>query len=248
MADAAEVNGIILSVMPVGEADRRVLLLTRELGKISVFARGARKPTSMLVGVTRTFAFGRFFLYPGRDAYTLQKAEISEYFEDVVKNIEKTAYGCYFLELASAFSRENVPAEDLLLLVYYALKALSKEQIPKKLVMRCFETKLLTVNGMFPDFHHCASCREEKPEGYFDEGLLLYFCPDCGKGKYAFPLSKSTLYALRFIEDSKIPKLFTFTVSQEVLSELSGVSEDLMRRSLDREIESGKLLSVMTEE
>ena len=50
MRDTVSVNGIILSAMPVGEADRRLSLVTKELGKISCFARGARKPTSRFVG------------------------------------------------------------------------------------------------------------------------------------------------------------------------------------------------------
>jgi len=248
MQEQIEVSGILLSSSPVGEADKRVVLLTKEMGRISAFARGARRMNSSLTGVTRTFCTGRFYLTPGRDAYTLAKAEVRDYFEDLVHDVEGTAYGCYFLELAGFFSRENVPEEETLNLLYFSLKALLRPGIPKRLTRRVFELRLLKQNGLLPDFSACAVCRKPLTEGFFHHGLLEPVCTDCRKAAPGNSLSKSAVYALRFIDSQKVNKLYSFTVNAPVLSELSAVSEALMSRFVDRELRARSLLSVLAPE
>lgn len=60
MQESLYVTGIVLKQTPFGEYDRIVSLLTREKGKITAFARGARKPGNRLAAATNPFAFGTF--------------------------------------------------------------------------------------------------------------------------------------------------------------------------------------------
>ena len=77
MQESLYVTGIVLKQTPFGEYDRIVSLLTREKGKITAFARGARKPGNRLAAATNPFAFGTFRLYEGRTSYTISEASVS---------------------------------------------------------------------------------------------------------------------------------------------------------------------------
>src|SRR3989338_8561949 len=44
-------DAIVLRSIDVGEADRFLILLTRQLGRVAALAAGARRPTSKLLGI-----------------------------------------------------------------------------------------------------------------------------------------------------------------------------------------------------
>ena len=123
-------TAMVLKSAPVGDFDKRLVLLTRECGKITAFARGAKRPGNMLMASSRPFAFGTYRLLEGRDAYNLQSAEITNYFEGLSQDVELSCYGQYFLEIADYYSRENLDGSSMLLLLYQTLRALLKPQSP----------------------------------------------------------------------------------------------------------------------
>ena len=140
-----EVTAMVIGVQPIGEYDRRVVLLTRERGKISAFAKGARRPNSQLVAATDLFVFGTFRLYAGRDSYTLTEASVQNYFSWFRTHIEASLEGQYFCEVLEYCTRENNDEAQLLLLLYQTLRALESEKFPPRLVRSVFELKTVVI-------------------------------------------------------------------------------------------------------
>ena len=215
MQEFIQVTGIILKQTPIGEYDRRICLLTKERGKISAFVRGSRKPGSRLSSVTNPFSFGIFKLYEGKSSYNVAEADIQNYFEDLRTDYIGAYYGMYFAEIADYYTRENSDDREMMKLFYQSLRALSVPSLPRELVRYIYEIKSIVVNGEFPGVP-----AEKK-------------------------LENSTEYALQFIVESSIEKLFTFTVSDSVLEELGQLAEGYRKKIMDREFKSLEILKTL---
>lgn len=159
MREAADLTGMVLSTMPIGEYDRRLVILTRERGKLTAFASGARRPGNPLMAASQPFAFGKFSLYEGRNAYRLRSAAISNYFSELSLNVEAACYGSYFLELADYFGREGIEGTQMLLLLYQSLRALLRPALPNSLIQLIYELRMMAANGEYLE-HPPYACSE----------------------------------------------------------------------------------------
>lgn len=240
------VTGMVLSATPVGDYDRRVVLLTKERGKIAAFARGARRTNSSLLGVTSPFSFGEFVVYEGRTSYTLMSASISNYFSELRTDVEGAYYGFYFLDFAGYYAREANDETELLKLLYQTLRALTNVHIPNRLIRCIYELKAVCINGEGPQVFECVSCGswEENMKFSVRKGGLV-----CRKCKIHAPdavmVGTSTLYTLQYIISSKVEKLYTFAVKEEVLLELENLIRNYLNVYVGRNFKSLEILETI---
>ena len=243
MGNVIMVTGMVLSSLPVGEFDRRIVLLTKERGKISAFAKGSRRMNSPLMGVTQPFAGGKFEMYEGRTSYDVRKADISHYFTEVTGDYDAVCYACYFAELADYYGRENLEASQMLNLLYVTLKALGKEAIPNELVRYIYELKLMSINGECPGLFECVKCGNSNKINYFSMQMFGMVCADCAHlVNDCVAISESCAYTLQYIVSARLEKLYTFTVSDSVLKELSHIVGRIRSRIIDKRMKSLELL------
>lgn len=220
MQEAIVLSGIVVSSTPVGEYDKRVVLLTKEQGKISAFARGARKPTSPLLAGTRTFCFGKFTIYEGRTANSIVSIELVETFDKLSNDIEAVSYGFYFLEMATYYAVEYQEATSLINLLYVTIKALLNHRISNELIRLIFELRMFVVIGEYPNVFSCVNCKAELKEGYFSAVKRGVLCENCKKeAKDTVKVQHTALYALQYIVAVPVEKLYNFTLSEEIFLE-----------------------------
>ena len=219
MSQAEVMTGMVLKVMPIGDYDKRITILTKERGKITAFARGARRPNSQLLAATNPFSFGEFELYEGKSSYTVVKASISNYFRDLTEDLDATYMGFYFLEFADFYCQENNDEREMLKLVYQSLRALESKAYNLELVRAVFELKALTINGEGPTMFQCMHCRSREELHTFSVVRGGMFCDKCSGMVKGFKIMDGTKYALQYIVSSDIAKLYSFSVSDAVRTE-----------------------------
>lgn len=243
MVETITVVGMVISSMAISEYDKRLVILTKELGRITAFARGARKPTSPFLAGSQPMAFGEFTLYRGRNSYTVTGIKINEYFSNTMSDIDSMYMGMYFLELADYYGREGIEASDTLKLLYLSMRTLSKNIIPTKLIRCIFELRILVINGEYPDFFSCGNCGAKENLDMFDLTHNSMLCSDChsprGKEKL---VNSSTLYALQYIVTAPMNKLYSFNVTEEVLEEMAKILSSFIQKNIDRKFKSLEFL------
>ncbi len=211
-----ELSGMVLRTAAAGEYDRRIVLLTRERGKITAFARGARRSGSALTAATVPFAFGTFRVYEGKSAYTCVAAEISHYFEKLKTDYIGACYGAYFMEFADYYAQENLDGTDLLNLLYVSLKMLEREDVPNRLVRYAFEVRLMVLGGEFP------------VDVTQDESLML-------------PARQAFYHMIT----APVGKLYSFQVSEEAMEQIAQRQDRIRNRYVDRHFRSLEVLDAM---
>jgi DNA repair protein RecO (recombination protein O) len=150
-------QGIVLRSYPFGEADRVVVLLSPNRGKIRTVAKGVRKTKSRFGGRLEPFTHVDLVVYEGRQLDTITQATVIETFAHMRLDLERVMSAGTMVEAVDAVAQENENSHRLFLLLLRGLKALDQGGGGRDLVS-AFLLKLAAVVGVAPALNQCAAC------------------------------------------------------------------------------------------
>ncbi|WP_254721917.1 DNA repair protein RecO [Kovacikia minuta] len=161
MSRTYKVTGINLKSMPMGEADRLLTILTRELGLIRAVAMGARKHGSSLGGRSGLFVVNELLIAKGRSLDKVAQAETLESYPGLSQDLKKLTASQYLAELCLCQALSDQPQEELFCLLNEQLKRLERSaasQVLPYLTHAVFQ--LLILSGVVPQVHLCCVTRQ----------------------------------------------------------------------------------------
>ncbi len=197
-----EDQALVLSTVDFGEADRMVTLFTRERGKLTAFAAGARKSKRRFAGALEPFTLICAQLVSTRgETFRLDSADIEAGYYSVREDLPRIARALYCLELCRELCREQEAQPGLFAqLVDYLALLDRKEAGPTSLI--AFELEALAHAGLMPRFEPCSICggsTGERPR--FDPGHGGVTCEGCAaRAHFGVPVSPELVEALKRLQ------------------------------------------------
>ncbi len=229
-------DGLVIKQRTMDTDDSLLTILTKDLGVVYAYAKGAKRMKSALLSSTELLCYSRFVLFKNRERYSVNNADLNQVFFGVREDITKLSLATYFAQLSGIVLPVEEPEEEALRLFLNCLHLLEKDKLPQTQLKVIFELRLMTLCGFMPDLVGCAGCGTyEAVEMYFVPQSGEILCGNC-KGRAAtpvFPLSRSVLQAMRHIIYSDFSKLFAFTLAPESLEQLSLASERFVKAQVD---------------
>lgn len=248
-----KLRGFIIKEIPLGESDRLINILSPKLGLISAIARGARRAKSRLLAPTQVFTLADFELFAYKGRYTVDDIQIIESFSRMREDIERLICASHLAEVLLDCTRDGVAEPGIYQLWAYSLAAVQEHDDPL-LVVHVAQLRLLAEIGFALHIDSCVSCgaaifqpqdREKNHNGNVFFSIAAGGCicrkTACRKND-GRPVGRAVLQCLWHCQNSPVPKLYNFSLSQTARNEFFRLSADFLVSQMEKNYTRLKML------
>lgn len=224
-------KGIVLSRRDYQEADRILHVLTPDQGRVSLIAKGVRRPKSKLAGGIELFTINELTILPSKnDLKTLISSRMSVNYNHIVKDIKRTMLGYDLLKQINQYVEDEAGPEYFELLAG-VFEGLNDIELPLSYVEAWFAMQLLRVTGHSPNL---SSDTEGSPLSA-EESYLFDFDASGFRVQAGGPYSVNHLKLLRLMQAAASPVLLKQVQgADKYIEALLPLSKNLLRQSIGR--------------
>lgn len=241
MDETKNSQAIILNRSDYRESDSLITVYTKDYGKLSLIARGAKKLSSKLSGHLEPLSLVDILIIKGKGFNYVGSALGRQAFLGIKDDLNKLYFSGLVIRNFNLLVRDNQPDERLFFLLLHFLEALdaypeaefSREN--GELLYVFFVLKLLTELGYKPEMYECLSCRNQIKSGhnYFNLKNGGLVCENCFKKEFALyekqgirppeilTISDNCIKLMRFMTDNKLETASKLRLDKKFIKELS---------------------------
>lgn len=231
-------KGLILKQSDFGEANRILTIFTKEYGIIKAVAYGAKSIRNKNSASTQVMTYADFILLKtNKDMMSIQSSEIIDSFFGVKEDITKLSLCVYFADLIYSLLNMNSPDDEMLSLVLNSVYALSYKDIDVEKMRAVFELKAMALGGYMPNMSGCVKCSDTENISGFSPKSGGIVCKNCSKTG-DIPINAEVYHTVLYILSSDVKKMLSFNASEEVMKQVSDISERYVDAFSDNKFKS----------
>ncbi|MBU0687126.1 MAG: DNA repair protein RecO [Candidatus Margulisbacteria bacterium] len=243
-----KVEAINLKTTPFAEQDKLLTVFSKEKGKLSVIAKGARRPSSKFGGRCEIFAYNHLLIAKGKSLDILSQAETIETFQKVRDNPSAFMVAAYLARVVNSFLEEAAVNRSLFEVLLGCLK-LFQAGVDPQFVATVFEIKFAAVEGFTPILDRCSHCGrkvKKAPQNIrFSDAAGGIVCEKCSFSVYTPRLVSFPLLVLsQKIRDQDFETLRNNYKQHGDLSQLSEIFVAYISEHLGKDISEWKRFGI----
>lgn len=232
-----QTEAILLTTRDWSSADRMATLLSREYGKITAIAYGARRARNSLSGCVQPFMHLDLVLTPGNTIDCIKQAEIRNSFRPLRENLDYMVFGTLIAELIQEICPERQPEPEIFALLLASLAQISQRN-PRLVASACL-WQILAFSGFRPQYTHCVACGAVLTfPAFFDSKLGGGVCSQACASSAAVPFSEAACSFLDNLLRVSMEEPQSFTVSGSALLETEKILTDYLLYCLEKPLKS----------
>jgi len=237
-------QAIVLRRFDFGETGRQLIAFTPDFGKISLIAKGTKKPTSKLAGHLEPLTLTQLVVASGRNIDTVTQAQTIKSFANVRSDSRVIPFGLIVAELLDRMIAEGEPNREIWALAVDTLERLNNTNDPWKPVTY-FQVRLLILAGYQPELKVCSRCGQDvDPESvYFSLSAGGMVCRECSKGDpTAVVVSPNVIKALRLASLPSYEVFEKVRIPQDLRLDVEAIIRRIYAHILESDIRSIAML------
>ncbi|MCD8378481.1 MAG: DNA repair protein RecO [Candidatus Gastranaerophilales bacterium] len=185
-------DAINLRSYDLSDADRIMVMYSRDRGLIRSVAKGVKRPKSKLGARMDLFIANTLLFSKGRNLDTVCQAQTINSFRKIRGDMPKLMFSSYISEIVANFGLEDDPSSDeVYQLLYSALEKISNTVQKKDIMIAVikFQLKMMLISGIIPEFDTCLCCGKRilDDDMFFSKERGGVICTQCNT-KYHIPL------------------------------------------------------------
>ena len=241
---------ILLRRMDYGDFDVIITFFTLRKGKLTVFAKSAKKSTRRFAGILELFSILEVVAGGGRGKGmpVLQEAVLKQPFSDIRADFKKTAYASYWAELIYNWLEDYYKQVALYHLLEHALSELNNGQTAEEALHVLFQMRFLNLTGHRPHLTACSRCHkdlEDIQQAKINIDLQMggILCASCSsRSASRILLARGTIKQLLWIDSGHLTKATRMKFSPPALKESTHFLEEFINFHLGKQPRSLKFL------